>query len=164
MRTASRVRTGVVGVCGMPPSNLQALGSPAGWAIRAARHMPPTAASLLSRKLAKAWQKDDADTTRVLWCKCCWYGVGKNNNELTNIKTDSDPILALHLRARCGLGSVLLTRRRRLLLLPLPRRIRRSSMRAGARARRPAGLDGSLRAGLGYSYRTYGRADLLVAL
>ena len=80
--------------------------------------------SLLSRKaLAKAWQKDDADTTRVLRCKCCWYGAGKNNNELTNIKTDSDPILALHLRARCGLGSVLLARRRLLLLLPLPRRI-----------------------------------------
>ena len=95
-------------MCGMPPSNLQALGSPAGLAIRAARHMPPTAASLLgSRKVAKAWQKDDADTTRVLRCKCCWYGAGKNNNELTNIKTDSDPILALHLRARCGLGSVL---------------------------------------------------------
>ena len=102
-------------------------------------------------------------TQLVLRCKCCWYGAGKNNNELTNIKTDSDPILALHLRARCGLGSVLLTRRRLLLLLPLPRRIRRSSMRAGARAR-PAGLDGSLRAGLGYSYRTYGRADMLGAL
>ena len=44
--------------------------------------------SLLSRKLAKAWQKDDADTTRVLRCKCYRYGVGwgKNNNELTKRK------------------------------------------------------------------------------